>query len=762
MDIREKIGKSNKIDEIFIRNTSSIILIILLPIIFFSPVLFSEYTFVFRDFYRYYYPFYYLKVELIKSGIFPLWNPYLFCGMPFFALIQTGVLYPPSIVLYLLPFDIGLKVFIIIHFIISGIFTYLFSRRLNMDILPALGAGITYTFSGYLLSVISLLNTLCTAAWLPVILYLYSLSIHKNSLFYIILTGLFIGIQILAGEPVIAYITISLIFIYGILCFDNLKQSICYFFIACLTGISTTLVQLLPFMELTLLSVRAHGVVYEEATLWSLSPVEVLTLIVPFFTDVMKVTRQEFILSIYFGIIPISMIGLYIFWGHRKIDRIGWFWIICFFISIIISFGNYLPLYKICYQYIPGFNMIRHSVKFIVLVTFSGAILAGYGLNCLPILRRKFIYIALSLVGICLILWYISVWKCQEWFLYQILYDQFYYCPLISIVLLLVSIIIITLKKRKPYFCLFGIIVCIAGDLLFHGAGLNLVISQRFYHEVPELVSILKHDKYTGVIRSIIEVNTEKNYKRDNTDVVHNVYAAKHMLFYNLGLLWKIFDAYGYEALTIRDYEKFIWHIRHENISRIYHLLNMMNIRYIIAKEDISNKRIKLSYVINDVNVYENLEYLPRVLFVPKVCIVADKREAFYRIMSSEFDPKKEVVIFEDIEQPVYESNITSSGYSAKIIDYQLNEILIHVDTDISGFVFLSDTYYPGWKAYIDGEEVKIYRANYIFRAVQVTPGTHEIKFIYSPYTFRIGMYTSILSFILISTGLWLGYRLKI
>jgi len=60
--------------------------------------------------------------------------------------------------------------------------------------------------------------------------------------------------------------------------------------------------------------------------------------------------------------------------------------------------------------------------------------------------------------------------------------------------------------------------------------------------------------------------------------------------------------------------------------------------------------------------------------------------------------------------------------------------------------LFLSDTYYPGWKAYIDGRQTNIYRANYAFRAIVVPGGVHTGKFIYDPDSFKIGYMISFLS----------------
>ena len=77
---------------------------------------------------------------------------------------------------------------------------------------------------------------------------------------------------------------------------------------------------------------------------------------------------------------------------------------------------------------------------------------------------------------------------------------------------------------------------------------------------------------------------------------------------------------------------------------------------------------------------------------------------------------------------------------------YEPNHVTIKAETSASGFVFLSDSYYPDWKAYVDGQETEIYRADYAFRAVYLMPGQHVVDFIYEPRSFKVGYMVSLLA----------------
>jgi uncharacterized membrane protein YfhO len=75
-----------------------------------------------------------------------------------------------------------------------------------------------------------------------------------------------------------------------------------------------------------------------------------------------------------------------------------------------------------------------------------------------------------------------------------------------------------------------------------------------------------------------------------------------------------------------------------------------------------------------------------------------------------------------------------------KIVEYEANRVVIETATDQAGFLFLSDTDYPGWKAHVDGQEETVYRADYPFRAVLVPPGQHTVEFTFDPVAFKVGL----------------------
>jgi len=82
------------------------------------------------------------------------------------------------------------------------------------------------------------------------------------------------------------------------------------------------------------------------------------------------------------------------------------------------------------------------------------------------------------------------------------------------------------------------------------------------------------------------------------------------------------------------------------------------------------------------------------------------------------------------------------------------NEVRIEAALDRPGFLVVHDVYYPGWRAYLNGLEVPILRANHAFRAVHLGKGRHEVRFVYAPRSFAVGWRVSAVSALLVTAAL--------
>jgi hypothetical protein len=132
--------------------------------------------------------------------------------------------------------------------------------------------------------------------------------------------------------------------------------------------------------------------------------------------------------------------------------------------------------------------------------------------------------------------------------------------------------------------------------------------------------------------------------------------------------------------------------------------------------------------------IWEFKEVLPRALLVTDYVVEEDSQRIINTLLSPDFDLRKKIVLE---KEPGFKIEAGQAPPSlAKIIKYTPTKMEIETSSRRAGILFLSDNYYPGWRALVDGKETEILRANYTFRSVVVPKGEHQIVFSYEPKTF--------------------------
>ena len=133
---------------------------------------------------------------------------------------------------------------------------------------------------------------------------------------------------------------------------------------------------------------------------------------------------------------------------------------------------------------------------------------------------------------------------------------------------------------------------------------------------------------------------------------------------------------------------------------------------------------------------------MPRAFLVRKNVHYKDANAFMKDFTSNGYDPREKIYIEEapisgETKKPG--TALPNKTKEVSILEYSPNEIKMKVIVTDHPWLFFSDTYYPGWKAWVDKAPTKIYRANYAFRALYLTPGEHEIVWKYDPILFKIG-----------------------
>jgi len=145
-----------------------------------------------------------------------------------------------------------------------------------------------------------------------------------------------------------------------------------------------------------------------------------------------------------------------------------------------------------------------------------------------------------------------------------------------------------------------------------------------------------------------------------------------------------------------------------------------------------------------DVKIYENLDVLPRAFVVHEADVVADEEAALKRLANAAFDPAQEVILSQGAT-----SHEAPARSNVEFVSYRPEEIRLRVETDAPGYLVLTDTYYPGWIAQVDGQPAPIRRAYLYFRAVRLDSGDHQVAFLYRPASTRRGLQASLVAWLI-------------
>jgi len=201
-------------------------------------------------------------------------------------------------------------------------------------------------------------------------------------------------------------------------------------------------------------------------------------------------------------------------------------------------------------------------------------------------------------------------------------------------------------------------------------------------------------------------------------------------------------------------------------LKRTYELLNsgdfwrqwqLFNVREIVSRRDLARDGVAEVPDARDgpVRLFK-MEYpLPRAHLVWQATVAGSPQTALKATLDPAFDPGTAAVL----ERPLASQLAASASGTEKVaVDVvSPEEVRIAVTAPADGLLVISEPYYPGWTAAIDGRPASIERADYAFEAVPVPAGEHQVLLKYEPASFRIGAAISLLS--LAGLLLFLSFR---
>ncbi|MFC2046364.1 YfhO family protein [Chloroflexota bacterium] len=682
------------------------------------------------DFTSQYYPLQLFGARELAEGRLPAWDPYISAGQPGLADIQTGTFYPlnllPNLVLALLglPFGLGrLTAQVVLHFSLASLFTYLFVRHLARRAgarIPAARFGgavaaLTFTYSGYLTSFpVQQLTILETAIWLPLILLFLDRAIESPKPGWgLILTSLALACALLAGHPQTAMYVVYATVAYGIFrCFTShvrseaqdgkhfVLRTATYVLLPLVVAMALAAIQLVPTLGFLARSTRA-GLGYESVA-WGFPLAEITHLLYPgYFGGSPQ----------YVGILSMILAVAALFVERARRDVI--FWIIVGAVAVVLAFGGHTFVYNLAYLVAPGFAAVRNQERIIFLFGFAVSVLAGYGALTLVqplsrVVRQRFDRFGrgLNWTGVVFLaltgLWYFGYLQGVQQGVEVNMFEGVLRHHTLLLLILGGSMALFTLRRtgwvRRPW--LIGLTLCLLWLNLF-------TVNWQFNLADPIAGGPFPE---TGLVSFLQE--QQGTFRISSAGLLPGGSSA--------GVAYQLEDITANTPLRLDAFQQF------EDQVGSWRQWQLLNVHYILDRRELDGPGLEKAYEEDGVKVYRVSDPLPRAWVVHDSVIAGDEG-AIDLINAESFNPRATAVLPVDSDLPVL-AGTGDSGSAARVIEASPGGLVLEVAASDDGLVVVSQPYYAGWQARLDGETVPISRVDYLLQGVPVTAGTHRVE----------------------------------
>lgn len=710
----------------------------------------------------------------IFSASFAFWNPYVMSGVPSYLNPETQSFYLPSlIIMKILPNAFGYNLLTFLHYTLAGFFTYLFLKKLKLNRLSAFIGGLCLAFGGFLVAHEGHHAMMNAAVWLPILLYLIECYFEDKQLLFLLLSSIAFSGCILSGYPAVTFYTSMVLFPYLIFriwftesykTFNYMKKIEEFIKISLIVGGCGLLigtVQIFSIIE-SLDFINRSAITYAMFSENSFNLLNLVTLLFP--TYPYGGNSLPEILG-YIGVLPLIFSFLaFILW--RKKNKQIWFWTIVAVIGFLLMLGNNTPFYTIMYH-IPLYNMFRVPARNWFEVDFACAVLVGFCINYLMLNRGyslkkvKNWFNRSIIILIALTVIFLGVYICQDnlfildllnlspaFFLDILKNSPTIYIPLLIIICSICFLLILPEKGNKKFLWVI-LAMFIFLDLFSFGHSFdNQYQNPTFLTDknVSEIYKFINQDESN--LKGIRIFPVEWDY--------YETTYTKNEIYPDINILYGFNIVNGYYPVWLQDYvniSSFNYYnptsFDFANLINSSEFLSISSTKYLVSSDPVNKNILELNSKYkkrfetkNGTVVYENTQFLPRARFVENLEVVKNTDEAKKIIWNQGFDLSSTSVV------EGYEKEIRLDSGKVLQTDYEkTDEVNLKVNTGNESFLVLSDVYYPGWKAYIDGKETKIYKTNGAFKGILIEgSGEHNIKFVFNPTFTYNGLLISIIS----------------
>lgn len=710
-----------------------------------------------------YYPWRAFAAETLREGHLPLWNPYQFCGTPFLANGQSAVLYPLNLLFWALPVSVAFGWSAWLQLALTGWFAYLFLRRAGAGRPGAVAGAVVWQANSFTVAWIHLPTTLCTVAWLPLILLLCERAVATGRASYAVWGGIALGLSYLGGHPQV-FLFVALMTGADVVArlvggrrgggqaaeersghtrptgWRRLMVAL----IVPVVGLGLAAGQLLPTLELLPAAHRTFTLGPESYAAFlkrAVQPLQLASFLLPHplghpgeGTYVGLENYADF--TLYLGVIALGLA----LWG--AVCSRAWearFLIAAAVVAMLVATGTAVnwPLY----HWLPGFARAGGPARISLLAIFSLSMLAGLGVEALTRMERVAPRVGLAAL---LALLAAGAWAWWHWF-GRDLGELHAGLPLLlktevrrALTLVAATLLaLFALRGRGRVALPLALIVLL---------GMDLALAARGHVHVTPRDWVYARSADPGPVAGRVVGNAADWPARRFPNAV---------LPPNAAMVYHLRDVGGYDSLYLARYRDFAALIQGGDpspafngnmllprLSRVYDLdmTRLAGVEAILSPTRVEGAPLDR---VGGYYRYGPLGAWPRAWVAQSAVFVPDwqaAQEAMVRLGAL-----PDCVIITGPDQPV-ETPRPGLAPTAEVTDLSPNAVRVDLPRGGGGYLFLADTFAPGWRAYAEGRELPVRTAYLTFRAVPLPREVSRVEFRYQPASFRVGLFIGLLT----------------
>lgn len=676
------------------------------------------------------YPWRHFSIDGLELGEVQYWNPYNFSGNPHLANFQSAVFSPFNFLFLFLPFIDAWSILIVAQPLIAGFSMYLLLGSFKKSKEASVLAGTSFMFCGFIVVWMAYGTLAMAISFLPLSLYAAKKYVDTSQVRYGFLLSLTLVLSFFSGHfQTSLYLFIYLIsFIVFLLLGNPTRKKVLMLLAFTFLGVLVSLFQLFPTIQFYLLSVRSDSFISGGGVPFG----HLVTLFAPdFFGN--PVTRNDWVgyyaeWAMFVGIIPLFF-GVCSF---LKLTREVKFGIVMSIITFLLAVSS--PVQSILGSlHIPVLSTSSPS-RVVVLLSFTIAFLSAFGFdtfcNFLKQEKAKKILQPLIIVGIIIsLVWLYLLSKPYGPANTLLAQKNLILSTVIFGVLFILSLVTWKMVRKKYVLLIFSIIVILLSSfdsLRFAMKWMPVAEKDKVFIDLP-VVKAMQNEVGHGRVFGNLGAQVTTYYQIPGIEGYDPLYIGRYGEFV--------------QAARTGEYEKPLRSVVKINrdakyIDRLIDLLGVSVVYHPIADTNQSwaypvwndLERFKEIYKDSNFQLFRNNTAIPRGTVFYKHEVVSGDQEVIERFYSDEFDYRNILLLEKD--PGLEESDLSGEGVVSVIKDDPQN-IVFKVKSNKEGLLFLSDNFYTGWHAKVNGSEAEIYRANYSFRAVKIPKGESEVEFYY-------------------------------